>query len=119
MGELIAILRRALSLVVCQSYLFASSVCRLLQQTNAEEWICFQHMQTAIADECWCNKLRQFYFVLALHDTLDDVVASFLLGEAGSSVTAITQKVLSCCNKTGNVLFGWLGSVRTICEIGY
>ena len=62
MGELIAILRRALSLVVCQSYLFASGVCRLLQQTNAEEWICFQHMQTAIADECWCNKLGQFWF---------------------------------------------------------
>ncbi len=78
----------SLSLVACQSYLCASSVYRLLQQTNAEEWICFQHMQTAIADECWCNKLRQFYFVLALHDTLDDAVASFPYGGADSSATA-------------------------------
>ena len=51
-------------------------------------------MQTAIADECWCNKLRQFYFVLALHDTLDDVVASFPNGGADSSATAITTESL-------------------------
>ena len=63
--------------------------------------------------------LTHQFFCEHFSDTLGDVVASFPFGEADSSVTAIIQKVLSCCNKTGNGLFGWLDSVRIICEFGY
>jgi hypothetical protein len=41
-------------------------------------------------------------FPLAPPDALDDVVTSFPLWEADSSVTAITRGVMLCCNETGN-----------------
>ena len=41
-------------------------------------------------------------FPLAPPDALDDVVTSFPLWEADSSVTAITRGVMVCCNETGN-----------------
>ena len=48
------------------------------------------------------HQLTHQFFCEHFSDTLGDVVASFPFGEADSSVTAAIQKVLSCCNKTGN-----------------
>ena len=48
------------------------------------------------------QQLTHQFFCEHFSDTLGDVVASFPFGEADSSVTAAIQKVLSCCNKTGN-----------------
>ena len=48
------------------------------------------------------HQLTHQFFCEHFSDTLGDVVASFPFGEADSSVTAAIQKVLSCCNTTGN-----------------